>query len=274
MNPKAILDHPVISERYFFPRRDRLKDPFLVPVPGGALACHYERNHPDAPTLIHFHGNGEVVSDWTGDAFVSILDGMGYNVLLAEYRGYGMSAGSPSFGAILEDTPRILEAAGTEPSRTVLFGRSVGSIPAIRGVSLCPGIGGLVLESGIADLMERLLVRLTPSELGVGEADLEKSVLSVMDHRASMRAYTGPVLVMHTLHDHLVDISHGQRLYDWAGGSRKKLVVFDRGDHNSILFANARQYFTELGSFLQTIRASSEAEGPSPSERHAASDRS
>jgi hypothetical protein len=120
-----------------------------------------------------------------------------------------------------------------------------------------------VLESGIADLMERLVVRLTPSELGVGDEELEKSVLSAMNHKALMKAYPGPVLVMHTLHDHLVDISHGQRLHDWAGGTRKKLVVFERGDHNSILFANARQYFAELGDFLESIRLSTQAEGAS-----------
>ncbi|MEA3507721.1 MAG: alpha/beta hydrolase [Synergistota bacterium] len=252
MSDASLIDHPVISGRYFFPRTANFPNPFYVGTPGGKLACHYTRNHPEALTVVHFHGNGEIVCDWM-DGFVSVLDSIGFNVLLAEFRGYGMSGGSPSFGAVLDDTPRIFEAAELEPSRTVLFGRSVGSIPAIHGVSLYPGMAGLVLESGIADVMERLLVRLDCCELGTTRRELEQAVGERMDHKSAMNGYKGPVLVLHAQNDSLVDISHGRRLFDWAGGERKKLHVFEKGDHNTVLFANMGDYFAELGGFLKTI---------------------
>jgi pimeloyl-ACP methyl ester carboxylesterase len=44
-----------------------------------------------------------------------------------------------------------------------------------------------------------------------------------------------PVLILHARHDTLVPISNGERLARWSGG---ELVVFDRGDHNTILADN------------------------------------
>ncbi len=57
-------------------------------------------------------------------------------------------------------------------------------------------------------------------------------------HRAKLAAYPGPVLVTHALHDDLVPATHGRRLADWAA-SAVILKLFERGDHDSILAANA-----------------------------------
>lgn len=252
MDKNQLINHKVISDRYFFPRKEWFENPFFVTTPEGKLGCHFTNNHPDGLTLVHFHGNGEIVCDWMG-GFVSMLDRLGCNILLAEYKGYGMSDGTPSFGAILEDTPRIIETARLDPSRTVLFGRSIGSIPAIRGVSLYPGMAGLVFESGVADVLERLIVRLDPSEIGTDQEELKKAILEEMDHKTAMNAYTGPVLVMHARNDSMVNISHGQRLYDWAGGDKKEIRIFERGDHNNILSANVDEYFSALTAFLKNL---------------------
>ena len=91
---------------------------------------------------------------------------MGWDLLLAEYRGYGGSTGEPLLGRMLDDVEAVLRAAGP-PERLVVFGRSVGSLFALEAVARCPGVAGLVLESAIADPLERLLLRVTPRELGV-----------------------------------------------------------------------------------------------------------
>ena len=64
-----LLDHPLISERYFFPRDGYFKDPFQVNCGDAQLACSYHEIDPAAKTLIHFHGNGEIVDDWQGVMF-------------------------------------------------------------------------------------------------------------------------------------------------------------------------------------------------------------
>jgi hypothetical protein len=99
-----LLDHPVLSQRLFFPRRDRPADPFLVECGGAQLACLRRARHPGAGTLLHFHGNGEVVADYAGDFADWVLD-LGANVCLAEYRGYGASDGTPAWASLPLPSP-------------------------------------------------------------------------------------------------------------------------------------------------------------------------
>jgi hypothetical protein len=180
------------------------------------------------------------------------VEGMGFNCFLAEFRGYGMSTGMPALGKMLCDVEKIIRAIDQPPENLVLFGRSVGSIHAIHGISLFPRVAGLIIESGIADPLERLLLRVDPSELGVTLPEMEAAVAAELNHQEKLASYKGPSLIMHTRHDGLVDVSHGQRIYDWVGGP-KTLKIFPQGNHNNIMFVNAREYFTLLQSFVSGL---------------------
>jgi pimeloyl-ACP methyl ester carboxylesterase len=245
-----LLDHPLISQRYFFPRRGTLAEPFWVDAGDVRLACHFHQVDPAARTLVHFHGNGEIVDDYLGD-FVELIGQMGCNCLLAEYRGYGRSQGYPELGRMLADVQAVVRAAG-EVQRLIFFGRSVGSIFAIEAAARFPQAAGLVLESGIADVQERLLLRVDPAELGVRPQALTEAVAARLDHRRKLAGFPGPVLVMHARHDDLVAVSHGERLHRWAPGE-KRLQIFAEGDHNSIISVNAREYFALLGEFIGSL---------------------
>jgi pimeloyl-ACP methyl ester carboxylesterase len=253
----SILDHPIVSQRYFFPRADRFPAPFFVEVDGARLACAFRKVAPDAPTVVHFHGNGEVVGDWL-DGFPEWLHSLGWNVLLAEYRGYGMSTGQPQLSKMLDDVERVVQASGVAPERLVFFGRSVGSLFAVHAASRFPRAAGLVVESGIADVLERISLRVEPRELGVPAGALEAAVRERLDQRAKIRAYRGPVLLLHTRRDGLVDVSHAEQLAAAAGG-KVTLRVFERGDHNSILAVNEAEYRKAVAAFLASVRP---ADGP------------
>ena len=155
----TVIDHPAISSRYFFPRPDAPREGDRWTVDG--LACARRNQDRDA-AMLHFHGNGEVVADWLGD-FAGALDAGGVDAYFAEYRGYGGSTGSPSLSALLADALTVFDAMARPPERVVVYGRSIGSLAAAHVAALRP-VGALVLESGICDLSERLLVRLTPDE--------------------------------------------------------------------------------------------------------------
>ncbi len=58
----AILDHDIVSSRYFYPRPAMVDNPFWVEAADGSrLACSYHAVDAAAKTIIYFHGNGEVV---------------------------------------------------------------------------------------------------------------------------------------------------------------------------------------------------------------------
>ena len=246
-----LLDHELIGQRYFFPRRAPLSDPWVVDVDGASLHCHRAAAHPGAPTLLHFHGNGEIVGDWRGD-FANALVAAGINVVLAEYRGYGASSGRPSLARMLDDAVAVADATGAPPSSLFVYGRSVGSIYALHVASQRP-VGGLVIESGISDVLVRLLLRVEPSELGVTIDAMRDAAREIVDHRAKMTAYAGPVLVMHTRGDHIVPPSNAVDLAGWAG-DRAELVLFERGDHNSIHAFNGAEILSRVTAFVRAAR--------------------
>ena len=126
------LDHPILSSRYFYPCPNHFNEPFFVNGDGFRLGCRYLHVSKDFPTIIHFHGNGETVEDYIGD-FEDRIASMGANLLLAEFRGYGMSDGEPGLATMLDDVRLIVEASGVPPERIILFGRSLGSLYAMHG---------------------------------------------------------------------------------------------------------------------------------------------
>ena len=238
-------DHKLISQRYFFPRPQALPGAKMVAVEGADLACaQVDQGH--TLTLLHFHGNGEVVGDYLPE-FPALMNRLGLNTFLAEYRGYGGSTGEPQLARMLDDLPAIQEAAGA-PESLLVFGRSIGSIYAIEFARRYPTIAGLVLESGIADVLERILLRVGPQEMGITIDGMRESFAEKFDHQAKLQGYPGKTLVLHAQGDHLVDLSHAERNAAWAG-ERARLVVLPRGDHNSIFYENRESYLSELGNF-------------------------
>lgn len=249
----SLLDHQLISERYFFPRAEAPAKPFWVDCADGTrLACAYHETDPAAPTVVHFHGNGEVVADYL-DGFPGLINRMGYNCFFAEFRGYGGSTGTPQFGKMLEDVLPTIKAPGCAEEKIILFGRSVGSLFAIKAAELFPNVAGMILESAIADPIERLLLRVDPGELGTTPAGLAAAITGAIDIRAIISDFSRPTLILHTLHDGLIDVSHAERLADWCGGPTR-LKIFPDGNHNTIMFDNGRQYFALVNEFLSSLR--------------------
>ena len=248
-----ILDHTIISERYFYPQRAALSGAVMVETPEGPLACWRSAPPSNKPVVVHFHGNGELVHHWIPD-FVPSIQKMGYEVFLAEYRGYGASAGKPRLGAMLNDVSAIVKAVGVPPQHMVAFGRSVGSIYAIEMAHRFPEIAGLVLESGIADVLQRLLLRMEPQELGCTPKALKDAVLKHLDHQTKLKGFQQPLLVLHAEGDNLVTIDHAEANYRWSASLQKKFVRFERGDHNSILAVNYAEYLQEVHGFLAAVR--------------------
>jgi alpha-beta hydrolase superfamily lysophospholipase len=243
----SILDHPLITERYFFPRHYPVPDPTWVDVEGARLACNWSRgNNPF--TVVHFHGNGEVVADYVPD-FPEWMLGLGADCFLAEYRGYGESSGTPRLGRMLDDVPAIYETINRPPEELIVFGRSVGSIYAIEFAARYPDVAGLILESGIADPLERILMRVSPNELSVSVDALKAAFSARLDNLEKLHGRRNPTLVLHARNDSLVDVSHAVRLAS-SPAENVRLVLFQDGDHNTIFNANRDRYTEEVAQLL------------------------
>jgi len=249
---ESIFDSEILNSRYFFPRKEEFPDPFWVECNGERLSCYYHLIDPAAKTVIFFHGNGEIVADYI-DFLLPIFTSLECNCFLAEYRGYAMSSGQPALVAMLKDVEAIIKAINLPLNQLIIFGRSIGSIFAIHGAYRFPEISGLILESGVANVLDRILLRASPEELGVPSQRLEEEAAAHLNQQQKLRDFKGSSLIMHARGDTLLDVSNGQKLFQWAP-QPKKLKIFDHGDHNSIFPANSQAYIEELAAFISQIR--------------------
>jgi len=103
----APLDRPEILMFLFHPRpewgRSGLENKthdILIPVEDTiAIGARFHQHTRDAPTLLFFHGNGEIVADY--DEMGPFYNRIGVNFLPVDYRGYGRSTGSPTVTAMM-----------------------------------------------------------------------------------------------------------------------------------------------------------------------------
>lgn len=249
---ESILDHQAISGCYLFPQRRCVDRPFIVKVSGAELACYRKVIDPDNFTLVHFHGNGEVVADyvpWMADVFSDL----GLNSLFVEYRQYGASTGKAQLVAMLGDGEAVLAAAGIAPQKAIAFGRSIGSLYAIELVHRQPAIAGLIIESGIADPSQRFLAYADLAGTGVSESEVYAEARRRFDHKLKLSGYQNPLLVMHAEQDDLINVSHAERNYQWSASSQKRLLRLPYGDHNSIMERNHKEYLNALREFAATV---------------------
>lgn len=246
-----ILDHVLITERYFFPRNEPVSDPRLVQTRDGCLLSCAHLNPQFDRTVLHFHGNGETASDWEpilGPFFADLE----WSLLLVEYRGYGGSQGFPQLAGMLPDGEDVLREVGIDPARAVAFGRSIGSLYAVE-LAVRQPLAGLILESGIHDLAERVLLRASLAELGTSRDELDREIGELFDQSAKLTRYGGPTLLLHTRDDQLVSVAHAQR--NARACRRPTLCLFDRGGHNAIYPWNRAAYQAALEQFLRQIPA-------------------
>jgi pimeloyl-ACP methyl ester carboxylesterase len=256
-------DHPRISERYFFPLRGPApqRGPEQTPLRLTAdesteIAALWIHPLPAAPTLLYFHGNGEQIADqldhWPGWARSA-----GLNLLLVDYPGYGASGGLPSLSSCRQAARSALTwlLAREDVPQILVGGRSVGSIFAIDVASACPPerLAGLLLESGIADVVQRLSLRVPYEDLGLDRARVEAAVARDFDHASKLSAVGAKVLVLHCRQDSLVGAEHGEALARWAGKQLLELLLFEQGDHNTIQWINEAPYRAALARLVAAL---------------------
>jgi fermentation-respiration switch protein FrsA (DUF1100 family) len=253
------IDRPAVNSAIFFPRPDPgLPAPqgstdLRVPVGDGVdVAVRYHPSDLSLPTVLHFHGNGEIVADY--DDIAPVFHSIGASLVSADYRGYGRSTGTPSARSLIEDAPIILDrvlAFLSERDHTgplVVMGRSLGSAPAIELASTRgDDIAALIVESGFAQTPPLLAL------FGISMESLGLADMSGMDNEDKMGAVRMPVLVLHAEGDILLPPWNGERIHERAATNDKRLVTIPNADHNNIMAFGGHLYWGAIADFLKAL---------------------
>ncbi|HKS15429.1 MAG TPA: alpha/beta hydrolase [Pseudomonas sp.] len=188
-------------------------------------------------TVLHLHGNGGNLAWHLGGSYW--LPEQGYQVLMLDYRGYGLSEGKPSLPAVYQDVGAALDWLAQAPEARgkplVLLGQSLGGAMGIHYLAAHPeqrqrfkalvfdGVPASYREIGRFALGNTWFTWPLQVPLSWLVPDGDSAIRSVE------RLDSPPKLFFHSIDDALVPMASGIRLYQHAPPPR--VLQLTRGGH-------------------------------------------
>jgi pimeloyl-ACP methyl ester carboxylesterase len=249
----------LVSDHLIFqPHRSSYADnPGIIKIRssnGKHISAVYLPNPSARFTLLVSHGNGEDlgdIRDWLDD-----MRQAGFSAFAYDYQGYGTSDGKPTEKAANDDETAAYDFLALNlaipPDRIIIFGRSVGTGPAVQLAARRPA-AGLVLQSPFLSAF-RVLTRVPI--LPFDRFPNYKRIPHVHC----------PVLIMHGTSDSVIGIWHGRKLFALAN-QPKQFVAVEGADHNDVSPAITRIYNQALVKFASTLDVRTTDNSPTGSAR-------
>jgi len=197
-------------------------------------------------TLLVSHGNAEDLGDirpWLEDFRRS-----GFNVLAYDYQGYGTSQRKPTEKTAYDDENAAYDyltlTLKTPPNHIIIFGRSVGSGPAVYLAAHRPA-AALVLQSPFLSAF-RVVTR-------VPIFPFDK-----FPNYKEIKLVHCPLLIVHGTQDEVISIGHGQKLFALANEPKQFFAVQGAG-HNDLNDVGSTRYLETLQTFAGSLPVEKDA---------------
>jgi fermentation-respiration switch protein FrsA (DUF1100 family) len=204
-------------------------------------------SEPAGYWLLICHGNAGNISEFDRPAHYAGLRVLGLNLLAFDYRGYGESGGNPSEAGLYHDADAayryLRQDLGVPADRIIVFGHSLGSAVAIDLASRVP-TAALIVEGGFTSATERgqELYPFIPVRW------VASSRFNSID---KVPRVAGPKLFLHAVHDEVIPVAHGRRLFE-AAAPPKKFVEL-AGGHGDAFEVDSGNYFGSIARFLASL---------------------
>lgn len=195
-------------------------------------------------TVLFFHGNGGNINHRLDK--IKILNNIGLNVFIIDYRGYGKSEGKPSEKGVYLDADAaydyLVKIKGISPDSIIVYGESLGAAVAIE---LCTKIRvkGLIIEEAFTSIrdMGKLTYPWLPSFF----------VTDRLNSLTRVGKINIPKLFIHSRNDNLVPFVLGEKLYKKA--QEPKYLVVISGGHNSAFLESEQDYTGYIKNFVKLL---------------------
>jgi hypothetical protein len=206
---------------------------FFLPSPGATRS------------LLFLHGNAGNASHRLPNA--AELAALGVDVLLLDYRGYGLSEGRPDEKGVYADARAGLEhlrgGRGFPLERVVVFGRSLGGAIAVDLAADRP-LAGLILESTFTSVAD-----IAREAVGIPLGALIGRRFPAEGKIPRVRC---PILFFHGDRDRTVPLELGQRLFA-AAPSPKAFEIIEGAGHNDTTLVGGAPYYQRIRRFLDQV---------------------
>lgn len=208
-----------------------------------------------APTLLFLHGNAGNMGHRLQN-IVGLYHNIQCNILMLEYRGYGLSQGSPSEEGLYMDARAGIDYLSSRTDintkEIIVFGRSLGGAVAIDLATKeenSQRIWCLILENTFTSIPDM-------AALFVGSKFLQYLPLFVYKNKylsiLKVRAVTVPTLFISGLADTLVPPRMMQDLFKNCRSTCKRILPVVGGTHNETWCQP--NYYQNICNFLTELR--------------------
>lgn len=253
-----LYDHPEIFYRLFFPRRESAGERerpkainyFVAVAQDISIGCRFYPARADGPNILYFHGNGETAPDY--DYIAPVYAEKGLNLFVADYRGYGMSGGSPTCSSMIKDAHPVLQgftACLSDMGHTgdvYVMGRSLGSAPAIElAYHYQQQFKGLIVESGFASARNQIM------RLGISHLFDAREEPVGFGNDLKIREITIPTLIIHGEWDEIIPAEEGHTLYELSGAREKLSLFIPNAGHNDLMMYGLHAYMEAIEQFTR-----------------------
>jgi len=193
----------------------------------------YTKEEPKA-TVVFFHGNAENLSTHLNATLWLVK--AGYDVFIFDYRGYGLSEGTPTLEGVHLDGLSAIEEAHRRgrSKRLIVFGQSLGASISVYCVAVSPLKGSvelLILDSPFADYELILKEKLKESVILYPFSFLAGSLIDnyYSPLRWIEKVKPIPVIIMHGRADRVIRFQHSLLLAEKVHW--RKWLILTRAGH-------------------------------------------
>ena len=214
----------------------------------------------DIPTIVYFHENDYdpptriyTMKQYYDTNRYANQTNMKYNVIMIDYRGYGLSEGTPTEDGIMLDSLAILEHVFTmteiDQNQIYVLGCSLGGAPAIySSIKYQHKLQGLILQNTIQSVEHLMGYRMPflkpilPYFLRVHLPNIDR-----------IKSLTLPIMFIISINDKNTGSEGMYKLFHEATNAvYRKMYDIDTDDHYLPYFINNEEYTTKVMNFIQT----------------------
>lgn len=253
----------LVNRYTFYPKKGMQVNPARFDVPirqifiktsdGVKISAFYLPYKGVNRAILFLHGNAGNASWRLPDAVA--LRSLGASVLLIDYRGYGLSRGSPSEKGIYSDGEAglnyLIRQAGFPVGKIVVYGRSLGTAVAVQ-IAQQKKLAGVILVSPISS------GKAVAKSRGLGW--LAALIGNPFDSIDKIENLCSPLLIIHGDRDRILPVSMGRRLYARATVKKSFVLVHGAG-HNDLVEKNPQLFYSKIAAFLNTVAPESNQNG-------------
>ncbi|QMU62197.1 MAG: alpha/beta fold hydrolase [Gammaproteobacteria bacterium] len=196
-------------------------------------------------TVLFFHGNAGNISHRLET--IKIYNNLGFNFLIFDYRGFGISTGKPSEQGTYLDADAVwkylIEERKLESTDIIIAGRSLGGgVAAELAKKVHPAL--LILESTFTSMTEVSAKHYPFMPTGLIVKHEYETNLKLKDIHC-------PIIFVHSKNDEVIPYEHSQRNY--AAANEPKQFIELRGGHGSGFLLSKNDYVNGLHRALNEM---------------------